>query len=193
MRPEADWDRLIGGLRRGDDEVLTEFYQDWGKALERVADRHIAEGLRRRFGAESVVQSACRSFLRRARDDAFELHDSEDLWRLLCAITLTKVREQARYHTRGKRGVLQEVTNSNNDQPGPDPVDSGPLPGEALALAEQFDHVLASFTEEERRIVDLKLAEKSNAEVATELECSERTVRRLLGQLRTRLEGAFVD
>lgn len=193
MRPEADWDRLIGGLRRGDDEVLTEFYQDWGRALERVADRHIAEGLQRRFGAESVAQSACRSFLRRARDDAFELHDSEDLWRLLCAITLTKVREQARFHTRWKRGVQIEVTTSNEEASRPDPVDAGPLPGEALALAEQFDHVLAELNDEERRIVDLKLIEKSNAEVATELGCSERTVRRLLAQLRTRLESALVE
>ncbi len=67
MRPETDWDRLIAGLRGGDEEVVTEFCRDYGSRLQRIAERNIGPGLRRRMGPESVVQSACCSFLRRAR------------------------------------------------------------------------------------------------------------------------------
>ncbi len=109
MRPETDWDRLIAGLRGGDEEVVTEFCRDYGSRLQRVAERNIGPGLRRRMGPESVVQSACCSFLRRARAGQYELADCEDLWRLLCAITLRKVREHARFHLRQKRGVDREI------------------------------------------------------------------------------------
>jgi len=57
------------------------------------------------WGPEDLVQSACRTFLRRAQIGQFRLADSEELWRLLCAITLTKVREQTRFHMRQKRGL----------------------------------------------------------------------------------------
>ena len=47
--------------------------------------------------------------------------------------------------------------------------------------------------EEERRIVDLKLEERSNEEIARALDCSERTVRRLLDRTRSRLERILED
>src|SRR2546422_11584999 len=108
---EADdrWQRLIQGLRSGDAQVASEFWHQYGAHLHQIAQRHLAQGLRRRVGPEDVVQSACRTFLRRAKGGEFRLDDSEGLWRLLCAITLTKIREQARYHLRQKRGVNQEA------------------------------------------------------------------------------------
>ena len=106
---EEYWDHLIRGLRNGDRNVVYDFCQRYGASLERLAAKHLPAGLRRHVGPEDVVQSACRTFLRRTQGGEFQLADSEDLWRLLCAITLTKVREQARFHLRQKRGVDQEV------------------------------------------------------------------------------------
>src|SRR5438445_10919068 len=109
--PEGEdrWQRLIQGLRSGDRLIVQEFCGQYGALLQRLAERHLSEGLRRRVGAEDVVQSAYRTFLRRAQAGEFQLADSEGLWRLLCAITLTKVRELARFHRRQKRGLDQEV------------------------------------------------------------------------------------
>ncbi|MCP3914734.1 MAG: sigma-70 family RNA polymerase sigma factor [bacterium] len=188
MADDRDWTRLIDGLRGGDDAVMSEFYDDFGPALERLADRHIADGLRRRFGAESVVQSACRTFLRRARAQEFTLSDARELWSLLCAITLNKVHDQARFHLRRRRRADREVevdaggsstVESPSDDPGPD---------EAAVFAEELERFLVGLAEEDRRIIDLKLQERSNAEIADELGCCERTIRRLLGKLRERLE-----
>ncbi len=189
MRAEREWDRLITGLRGGDEHVVAEFCRDYGGRLQRLADRYIQPGLRRRMGPESVVQSACCSFLRRAREGQYQLADCEDLWRLLCAITVRKVREHARFHLRQKRGVDREIAGLDTSALGEAP---GPLPDEAVAIAEEFERLLASLDEEDRRIVELKLQELSNLEVADALGCSERTVRRLLNRLRSRLEQAFV-
>src|SRR4051812_47370036 len=106
--PEARWQALIDGLRRGDQRITQEFWDQYGRMLHGLAEKNLAEGVRRRVGPEDVVQSVCRTFLRRAQIGEFQLPDSESLWRLLCAITLTKVREQTRFHLRQKRGLDRE-------------------------------------------------------------------------------------
>jgi hypothetical protein len=106
MPHDDSW--LIQGLSRGDPEAVRVFCEHYGPMLQRVADKHLAAGLRRRVGPESICQSACLSFLRRAQAGEFKLADSEEMWRLLCAITLTKVREKARYHRRQKRSIERE-------------------------------------------------------------------------------------
>jgi RNA polymerase sigma-70 factor, ECF subfamily len=192
---EDRWQRLIAGLRAGDGRVVQDFCDQYGGPLHRLADKHLAPGLRRRVGPEDVVQSACRTFLRRAKGGEFHLVDSESLWRVLCAITLTKVREQARFHRRQKRGLDQEqpMPSSGDSRPGFDPVDPNPSPAEAAAFADQFQQLLGSLDEEERRIVELKLEDCTNDEVAERLGSSERTVRRVLKRLQSRLERAFEE
>jgi RNA polymerase sigma factor (sigma-70 family) len=194
MSPEQDrWQQLIQGLRQGDRAATHAFWDQYGALLQQVAEKHLTGGLRRRVGPEDVVQSACRTFLRRAQGGEFQLEDSEGLWRLLCAITLTKIREQARFHLRQKRGLDQEIAL----QAGPDasadfPLAApGPTPAEATEFADQFEQLLAGMDDEERAIVDLKLQDCRHEEVADKLGCSERTVRRVLKRVQARLARAF--
>jgi RNA polymerase sigma-70 factor (ECF subfamily) len=191
--PEGDW--LIQGLRQGDPQAVRVFCERYGPLLQQVAARHLPQGLRRRVGPETIGESACRSFLRRARADEFELPDCENLWRLLTAITLTKVREQIRFHRRQKRNIDQEVPltapAAEEGKRGLDPEDHQPSPAEAAEFRDQFEQLMASLDEEEQRLVDLKLQQYTNQEVAERMGCSERTVRRLLERVRARLERAF--
>lgn len=189
---ESDWERWIEGLRGGDDRAVADFCRGYGERLQAVASRHVVQGMRRRFGPETVVQSACVSFLRRARDGAYELEDAESLWRLMCAITLRKVREKARFHLRRKRGVDREVNDVEDGRPEVERApDDTPSPDEAVAIAEEFERLLASLGDEDRRVVELKLEERTNDEIAAALGCSERTVRRLLAGLREKLAAGF--
>src|SRR5438128_4977595 len=195
--PDVDdrWQGLIQGLRTGDRSVVQDFCARYGTVLQELADRHLSPGLRRRVGAEDVVQSAYRTFLRRVQAGEFELADSEGLWRLLCAITLTKVRELARFHRRKKRGLDQEKSVqapfAGEGKAPFDPVDPQPSPAEAAEFADQFQQLMASLDDEERRFVDLKLQQCTNLEVAARLGCSERTVRRILKRVQSRLERVF--
>ncbi len=183
---DDQWDAMIRGLRGGDAGVLSEFFRRYGPALERVAAKAIEPGMRRRFGPESIAQSVCRTFMRRAKDGAFELTDGDRLWQLLCAIALTKVREKARFHLRHKRGVDREVSLDAGDSGQLSP-DQGPSPEEAAIFADSFEHLLASLTDEERRVVELRLEDHTQDEIARELACSERTVRRMLKRIEARL------
>ena len=192
---EDCWQRPIRGLRTGDRQVLQEFCARYGTMLEQLADKHLARGVRRRVGPETVAQSACRTFLRRAQAGEFQLADSDDLWRLLRAITLAKVREKVRYHQRQKRAYDQEVPLTLVSPQGAedhfDPVDPRPSPADEAEFADQFQQLMASFDEEERQLVELKLQHCTNLEVCAQLGCSERTARRILKRVQARLERAL--
>jgi RNA polymerase sigma-70 factor (ECF subfamily) len=159
-----------------------------------MADRHLPDGLRRRVDADDILQSVYRTFLRRAEAGEFQLPDSEALWRLPCAITLTKVHEQARFHSRQKRGWGQErslAAGPEDSRAAYELVDPKPSPAEAAEFAEQFQRLIASLDGEERRFVELKLQLCTNLEVAARLGCSERTVRHLLKRVQSRLERTW--
>jgi len=189
---DRQWRRMIDGLRSGDAEVIEQFVAKYGRSLERIADNNIATQMGRRFGGDDVVQSVCRTFLRRVEVGQFELDDSESLWRLLCAIMLTKVREKARFHMRKKRSLGQEVRpGGDDDEPGGGmfAMPAADLtPSIQIEFADTFEHLISELDDEERIVVDMKLQQKSNAEIADKLGSSERTVRRLLAKLMTKFE-----
>jgi RNA polymerase sigma factor (sigma-70 family) len=196
MPDEDHWRRLTDGLRAGDPRAEHEFWQRYGPALQRLAEKRLSPKLQARVGPEDVVQSARRTFLRRARGGEFQLPDSGALWQLLCAITLTKLAEQARFHSRRKRSITQETplehaSADSSDAGDFDPVDPHGDPVDAVALADQLEQVLAMLDERERQIVDLKLQDLTNDDVAQRLNLSERTVRRTLKTLQARLTHAL--
>ena len=191
MLTEQPSHRLIDGLRAGDSRIEYEFWERYGSALERLAEQYLSPQLRARFGPEDVVQSACRTFLRRVRGGEFQLDDSSALWRMLAAITVNKVRERARYHRRQRRSIDQEIrfSASRDDSWAGrlDPADPHGSPADAAAFTEQLEQLLATLDEEERPIVILKLEDLTNDEVALRLNLSERTVRRKLKHIQARL------
>src|SRR5438270_6853605 len=135
MAPADDhWPSLIRGLREGNRQIVQQFCDQYGALLHPLADKHLAGPLRRRVGPEDVALSACRTFLRRAQAGEFQLADSAALWKILCVLTLTKVREQARFHRRRKRSIDQEVRLgfSGDSAAGvPDLLDPGTEPADA--------------------------------------------------------------
>lgn len=187
----ADNQELIQGLRVGDSRAEFAFWERYSPALQRLARQHLAPHLQARLGAEDVVQAACWSFLQRVRDGEFQLDDCCDLWKMLAAITITKVREQARYHRRHRRSIDQEIRLAPaSDDSGAyrlDPADLSDAPDDALAFSEQVEQLLAILEDDERSIVVLKLDNLTNDEVALRLNLSERTVRRKLKHVQVRL------
>jgi RNA polymerase sigma factor (sigma-70 family) len=183
-------DAWLSGLLAGDEQIVAEFWQEYGGRLQRLAERHLSPQLQRRVASDDVIQSVCRTFFRRAREGQFSLPDAEQLWRLLCVITLTKCRLLARYHGRERRATGREQQ-PHDSQVSCEPAAHDPAPEEAAELADELARLMASLDAEEQQVVELKLQELTNDEVAKRLGCSERTVRRVLKRAQTRLERAF--
>ena len=192
---DEDWDRMIEGLRAGDNDACADFWQQYGGMLEGVAQKQLSEKLRRRVGSDDVVQSACRTFFRRVSAGQFELPDADALWRLMCAITLTKARRAARDHSRQKRGIANEQYIDAGSAEGSGASfqlsDGQQTPFDAVAFSDQMQVLLGSLSENECEVLDLKLQQNTNEEIAEIMGCSERTVRRITNQIRERWSGLF--
>ncbi len=190
MKTDDRWEEWIHGLRTGDTDAADEFWRSYGTQLMRLAEQNIAARLRRRVDPEDVVQSAFRTFLRRAERGQFELPDDDGLWRLLCAITLNKARQQARLHTRQKRALDQETyLDAESTEGGAAPSSTEPTPDEVAILVDLVERLLADTDDaDERDIVTFRLQDFTNEEIARKVNCSERTVRRIVHRLRSRLD-----
>ncbi len=171
----------LGHLAEGDPATVEQFWQRYGDSLQRIAERQIASWLKRRVDPEDVVQSACRTFFRRASAGDFSLESKDELWRLLLTITLNKVRMQARFHTRNRRDLSRE-------QALPEAASLQPAQWDrSIENIELQDMLQAAFSEddgERQRVLQLWLESRTQAEIAAEIGCSERTVRRIQDKIR---------
>ncbi|HAB13433.1 MAG TPA: hypothetical protein DCE47_17270 [Planctomycetaceae bacterium] len=180
--------RWICGFRKGQDDVIAEFWQAYEPRLRRLAERNLAGRMRRRLDPDDLVQSAFRTFLRRAARHEFELKDRDMLMSLLCTILLNKVRRRVRDHSRQKRGVDREqYFDTLADVQG-----QNPTPEEEVAFQE-LEQLIQTMGKDEQLVVSMKLAGHSSKEIATELKCSARTVRRILKRIQDHLAQLVTD
>src|SRR5262249_17049440 len=135
-----------------------------------------------RVDAEDIAQSVFRTFFRHARDGQFQVEESEDLCKLLARITVYKTLRQIAFHKRAKRdagvetGEPQEIRLTR--------LAGGPTPEEAAAFVDELEHFLNKLKPVERQILELRMENYNNLEIAEKLSISDRTIRRLMERIR---------
>src|SRR5262249_30496366 len=135
--------------------------------FRRYADRLIALArsrlpgkLARRVDPEDVVQSAYRSFFADARAGRYDPERGGDLWRLLVAITLHKLRDQLDRHAAAKRSVAAERNFGSEDslhRLQQYLAADKPSPAQALAMVDAVETIMRELTSDHRRILELRL------------------------------------
>ncbi|MGE3819836.1 MAG: ECF-type sigma factor [Isosphaeraceae bacterium] len=142
---------------------------------------------------EDVALSAFHTFCRMAAEGRFpKLDDRDDLWRLLVTITARKASNERKSANRQKRGggrVLDEAAldgqSASQSQALAQFVGDEPTPEFVAMVNEEFRHLLTKLRKPEFVTIALKKFEGySNAEIAVELGCVERTVERKLEIIR---------
>ncbi len=138
------------------------------------------------------MQSAFRSFFRHVRAGRYGRQDGGDLWRLLAAITIGKLRHTVRRHTAHKRSIHAEQSSLGRDivdeTLSPVSIASEPSPEEAAGLIEETELAMRLLSPLQRQVLHLRLQGHTVEETATHAGCSERTVHRVTSIVRTRLE-----
>lgn len=183
--------QLIERWRAGDEQAASELFGAYAGRLLGLVRQHLSEQMSRRVDAEDVMQSAFRSFFTGAREGRFLLENSNDLWPLLVAIALHKVKKQYRHHTAGKRSVAAEARPIDGDSfhgLAAEAFAREPLPEEAVALSDMVEQLLGAFAPEQRRMIELRLQGHHQDEIAAELGCCRQTVLRVLRRARGQLE-----
>lgn len=179
----SDLDEVVGGLRRGDEDAAAEIHRRFAVRLVALANRQFDTWLRHRADPEGAVQSAFASFFARCGRGMFDLGDWDALWRLLALITVRKCRRRYARLKSEKRDAAREVVRDDEN----DLLDREPTPEEGILLAETLDTWRTRLHPRACRIVELGLGGASDPEIARQLLCSERSVRRLRAEAERQL------
>ncbi len=166
----------------GEEDAATDIYDRYVRRLLALARSRLGRQLQSRFDADDVVQSAYQSFFLRARNNEFQLKQSGDLWLLLAGMTINKLRRHAERHLAFKRNPASEENQADASELG------DPSMGDVICLAEELSLAMASCSEDERSVLIGYLQGKDNRQLASELDKSERTIRRLLDNAKSHLE-----
>ncbi|MEO1528446.1 MAG: ECF-type sigma factor [Planctomycetota bacterium] len=189
---------LLSRWKNGDESAANQLFDRYVDRLIRLARTRLSNRMQRRIEPEDVVQSAYRSFFRKAGENQYTLQQSGDLWKLLATITLFKVRGQVEFHTAKKRGVYAEESTGGNDEVSeyrirPEAVAEDPTPEDATAVVEQVQSVMQRLDPQQRQILELALQNHDVDHISQEIQRSGRTVRRALQQIRDELESRLLN
>jgi DNA-directed RNA polymerase specialized sigma24 family protein len=195
MMPTGSVSLWIEQLQAGDSLAAQQLWERYYYRLVGLARRKLRGRPRRAADEEDVALSAFDSFCRGANKGRFpRLHDREDLWRLLVAITAHKAINLVRDENRQKRGggaVLDEAALAHFASCGSAETELDrilgrePSPEFALQVAEECQRLLDCLGDDTLRSVALwKMEGQNNDEIAAQVGCTPRTVARKLRRIR---------
>jgi DNA-directed RNA polymerase specialized sigma24 family protein len=166
----------IRQLKDGGGEAARQIWDRYFAKLTAVARARLTDAPKRVADEEDIALSIIDTLCRGAQHGRFgQLHDRDDLWRLLLVITRQKVVDQKRWHGRKKRGGdgfhrvhgLEQV------------IDHDPTPDLLVELEDQRQYLFDQLRDDSlRKIAAAKLEGWSNADIAASLGISARTVQR---------------
>lgn len=191
LSPVRIW---VAQLKDGDPQAAQQLWNTYFHRMVKAARAklHCAPG--RMADEEDVALSAFKSFCRGTRDGRFtRLHEHEDPWPLLLALTTHKAIDLVRHERRVKRGGAgvqsSRPASAQTQQEGEanfsELIGREPDPQVALQIAEECQHLLDGISDTILRAIALwKMEGFTTEEIAAKLSCTTRTVERKLQIIR---------
>ncbi len=181
------FDDAIGRLQLGSQQAASEIHQRFARRLIGLARSRLDPSLQVKSDPESVVQSVFRSFFERQAEGRFELENWESLWSLLVRMALRKCCDRAATYHAACRDVRREVAPGPPGEPSPDAVQAwtrDPTPEEAATLSDLLEQMMQGLDETQREMVKQRLEGYTVPEISARIGRTERTVHRVLSQVR---------
>ncbi|OAI38639.1 hypothetical protein AYO40_06465 [Planctomycetaceae bacterium SCGC AG-212-D15] len=183
--------KLVERWRQGDQDAAAALFRRYAERLIGLARSRLSARLNGRVDPEDVVQSAFRSFFVETREGRHDFEHGGDLWRLLVTMTLHKVQHQVERHTAGKRAVQREQAFGGEDSLlglQAEVLTREPSVVEAVALADELEALMQGLEPLQRRMLELRLQGHNLEEIAVQTHRSQRTVCRVLDQVKDHLQ-----
>ena len=198
MASDGSVTHWIREIQDGNHQVAQALWERYFAKLVNLASMELRGAKRQAADEEDVAASVFESFCRAAEKGRFpDLSDRDGLWRLLVRMTARKSVDLRRRETRLRRGGPVQVGLS--DEPiGDDAlalvIGDSPDPEFAAVIAEEFRGLLELLGEGElRNIALLKMEGYTNDELASQMDCSARTIERRLRLIREKLTRKYAD
>jgi RNA polymerase sigma-70 factor (ECF subfamily) len=189
VRPDDDLGGFLKRIHAGDEGAARELLQRYEAEVRLVVRRQLPRLLRSRFDSLDFLQSVWGSFFRRMRDTPTEFEDSRHLVAFLARAAKNKVIDEYRRAASRKQDMHREEplwVDGRRPKEVPDPTDS---PSEVAQAREVFGRLRDFLPEERRSILEMKAQGLSSRDIGERLGISERTVQRVLEDLRRRVES----
>lgn len=201
MSSEGSISHWIDEIKDGNRDAAQGLWERYFARLVRLARLQISENNRRISDEEDLALSVFETFCRAAEDGRFpNLSDRDSLWRLLVKMTVRKAIDQNRHQTRLRRGggevrgesVFLNRAVDDEQQAFAHVVGDEPTPEFAAMMAEQITRLMNLLGDNELRQLALaKMEGYTNQELATAMDCSERTIERRLKLIRAKCMEEF--
>jgi RNA polymerase sigma factor (sigma-70 family) len=184
----------IREVRRGDSAAADALWQRYFPKLVQLARKKLQGSPRRMADEEDVALSAMNRFYQASQEGRYpDLANRDDLWRLLLQITTHRAIDLRRRENRQRRGGGQIRSNAACGLAGSavdqllvsQASEDAPSPEFAAIMVEEYQRLLDELHEVELQTIAVaKMEGTSNAEIAAQLNCSQRTVERRLKLIR---------
>ena len=191
----SHWIELV---KDGDSVAANRIWKIYFDRLVRAVRQRLYGQNRAVSDEEDIVLSVFESFYAAVETDRFpNLADRDDLWRLLLAMSARKIIDKRRHDQRQRRGGGVPILSLDDTADGSEIVEAiGHEPSAEMVLTMQesverlFSHLGVG---QLRELAVAKLEGYSNAEIASRLECSERTIERRLHLIREKLQQELIS
>ena len=186
----GDIRELLARIKNGDEEAARELLSRYESKVRLVVRRQLPRLLRSRFDSIDFLQSVWGSFFHRIQTESNDLNEEENLIAFLAWAARNKVIDEYRRAATQKQNIHREESIENRGDR-ETTLASGDTPSELAQAHETFDRLSRLLPEDRRVILELKAAGYSCSEIGDRLGLSERTVQRVLEELRNRarIEG----
>jgi len=178
-------------IHRGDEDAARELLTRYEAEVRLVVRRQLPRLLRSRFDSVDFLQSVWGSFFHRVRTTPAEFDDGRHLVAFLARAAKNKVIDEYR-RAGSQKGDMrrEEPLWTEGDRP-KDLAAQIETASQVAEAHETFGKLRDLVPEERRTLLELKAAGLSSREIGDRLGISERTVQRVLEDLRRRvaLEG----
>jgi RNA polymerase sigma-70 factor (ECF subfamily) len=176
---------LLARIKNGDEEAARELLIRYESKVRLVVRRQLPRLLRSRFDSLDFLQSVWGSFFHKIRTGPNDLNEEQNLITFLAWTARNKVIDEYRRAATQKQDIHREERLENKgDKDGC--LAAGDTPSQLAQAHETYDRLRDLLPEDRRVILELKAAGYSCQEIGDRLGMSERTVQRVLEDLRGR-------
>jgi RNA polymerase sigma factor (sigma-70 family) len=180
---------FLDRIRAGDDDAARELLSRYEAEVRLVVRRQLPKLLRSRFDSLDFLQSVWGSFFRRMRDQEDGRADFEDARHLvafLARAAKNKVIDEYRRAASQKQDMHREEPLWAEGSHPREVAAEGDTPSELAQAQEAMDRLRELLPRERREILEWKARGESSKEIGDRLGISERTVQRVIEDLRRR-------
>jgi RNA polymerase sigma-70 factor (ECF subfamily) len=181
---------LLARVKDGDEDAARELLTRYEAKVRLVVRRQLPRLLRSRFDSIDFLQSVWGSFFHKIRTGPNDLDQEQNLITFLAWAARNKVIDEYRRSATQKQDIRREESIESRGH-GETGLAGGDTPSQLVQARETYTRLRALLPEDRKVILDLKTAGYSSKEIGERLGVSERTVQRVLEDLKTRarIEG----